>query len=201
MRLVHVCACLMGGILVPPAVKADVTVIVDFKGISSRIAVNEMEREASKIISASGVQLAWRTRGQAVNATFDDLVVMSFKGACTYVPAPPLYDELGPYASTRTTSGEVQPFGEVDCGRVVSSVRSAMFGGDFDRAEILVGRALGRVVAHELVHMLTKSDVHAHQGVQKASLSGKQLIAASLPLSAIDLDRLRVERKVHQGMR
>jgi hypothetical protein len=59
---------------------------------------------------------------------------------------------------------------------------------------MLVGRALGRVVAHELVHMLTKSGQHAHEGVQKAALSGRQLISASLPLSAMDIDRLIAER-------
>jgi hypothetical protein len=70
-----------------------------------------------------------------------------------------------------------------------------MFGGDYARADLLVGRALGRVVAHELVHMLTKSGQHAREGVQKAALSGRQLIAASLPLSAVDIDRLIQERR------
>ena len=69
-----------------------------------------------------------------------------------------------------------------------------MFGGDYAKGDVLVGRALGRVVAHELVHMLTKSETHAKEGVEKAALSGRQLIAASLPLSEFDLDRLRLER-------
>ena len=116
------------------------------------------------------------------------------KGSCTFDPAPPVYDELGPYAVTRTANGEVQPFGEVDCDRVVNSVRTAMFGSDFTRADRLIGRALGRVVAHELVHTLTKSGQHSHDAVQKTALSGKQQIAASLPLSAFDVDRLRLER-------
>jgi hypothetical protein len=151
-----------------------------------------MQREATRIIETSGLQIDWQRREQIAHAVFNDLVVMTFKGSCTFDPAPPLYDELGPYAITRTANGEVQPFGEVDCDRVVSSVRNAMFGSDYGRAEMLVGRALGRVVAHELVHMLTKSGKHSHDGVQKAALSGKQLIAASLPLSAMDVDRLRL---------
>ena len=59
-----------------------------------------------------------------------------------------------------------------------------------------MGRALGRVVAHELVHMLTRSDDHAREGVQKAALSGRQLIAASLPLDAFDAGRLKLARKL-----
>jgi hypothetical protein len=154
-----------------------------------------MRREASQIILASGLHLNWRMRSEPFNDSFDDLVVMTFKGSCTFDPAPPIYDELGPLAITHTTNGEVQPFGEVNCDRVVNSVRSAMFGGDYARADLLVGRALGRVVAHELVHMLTKSGQHAHEGVQKAALSGRQLIATSLPLSAMDIDRLIEERR------
>jgi len=201
MRPVYVCACLLAGMVLPAPAASDVTVVLDFKGMSSPVAVREMEREASQIIRASGIELAWRTPSQAVSASFGDLVVMTFKGACSYVPAPPLYDELGPYASTRTSNGEIQPFGEVDCDRVVSSVHSAMFGGDYAKADLLVGRALGRVVAHELVHMLTKSEVHAREGTQKAALSGRQLIAASLPLSAIDVDRLRLERNSARAIR
>jgi hypothetical protein len=66
-----------------------------------------------------------------------------------------------------------------------------MWGGDFARKDELLGRALGRVLAHELVHMLTKSGEHSREGVQRPALSGKQLIADSLPLSAFDIDRLR----------
>jgi hypothetical protein len=130
-----------------------------------------------------------------MNATFNDLVVMTFNGSCSFDPAPPIYDEMGPLAITRTANGEVQPFGEVNCDRVVNSVRSAMLGQDYPRADMLIGRALGRVVAHELVHMLTKSGHHAREGVEKAALSGRQLIAASLPLSAMDVDRLIQERR------
>jgi hypothetical protein len=92
------------------------------------------------------------------------------------------------------TDGEVLPFGEVDCDRVGSAVRSAMSAGDFARADELVGRAMGRVLAHELVHMMTKSVDHAREGVQRSALSGRQLIAPVLPLSAFDIERLQQER-------
>jgi hypothetical protein len=138
--------------------------------------------------------LDWRSRSEAADATFRDLVVMTFKGSCVFNPMPILYDELGPYAITRTTGGEVQPFGEVDCDHVVSSLHSAMSGADYVKADLLLGRALGRVVAHELVHMLTKSKQHGREGVEKAALSARQLISESLPLSAFDIDRLQQER-------
>jgi hypothetical protein len=169
------------------------TVILDFTGPHSPTSLKEMERESGLILKSTGVKLEWRILGQDPFASYSDLVVMTFKGVCAYEPAAPRYDELGPLAITRTTNGEVQPFGEVDCNRVVNTAASAMSGTDYNRADLLIGRALGRVVAHELVHMLTKSSTHGTEGVEKPALSGKQLIAASLPLSAFDIDRLKQE--------
>lgn len=175
----------------------DVTVVLDFKGAHSSQAVQEMERESTLIMKTSGLRIGWTLRGETMGQSYNDLVVLTFRGSCAFDPAPPIYDELGPYASTHISNGEVQPFGVVDCDRVVNSVRGVMSGGDYARAEMLVGRALGRVVSHELVHMLTRSREHGHEGVQKPALTGRQLIAATLPLSALDVDRLRQERRTH----
>jgi len=170
---------------------SDLTVILDFKGPHSQTSIREMEREAGLVLKSSGVRLSWRILGEDPSAAYRDLVVMTFRGSCQYDPAPPRYDESGPLALTRITDGEILPFGEVDCVRVASTVRYAMSRGDFSRADQLVGRALGRVVAHELVHMLTKSVQHGTDGVEKASLSGKQLIEESLPLDPFDIGRLK----------
>jgi len=199
MRHVKICACLLLAAALPlaaitPANDADVTVIVNFKGSYSPAAIREMQREAGEIIKTSGIQLAWRLRSEAADSTFNDLVVMTFKGTCIFNPMPVVVDELGPYALTRTAGGEVQPFGEVDCDHVVASLHNAMTSSDFAKADLLLGRALGRVVAHELVHMLTKSRQHGKEGVEKAALSGRQLISESLSLSALDVDRLQQER-------
>ena len=87
--------------------------------------------------------------------------------------------------------GEVLPFGEVDCTRVVSSVRHAIISERFAWPDYLLGRALGRVLAHELVHMLTRSVYHGSHGVTQVSLSGRQLIGAPLRLEKDDILRLQ----------
>jgi hypothetical protein len=176
---------------VPVTLLATVTVVMDFKGPNSLNTTKEMQREAESILGASGVQLAWRSRAEAATEDYPDLVVMTFRGNCKSEPGLPRYDESGPYAVTWTTDGQVLPFGEVDCQKVIRSARSAMWGGDLARAESLYGRALGRVVAHELVHMLTKTGTHAKDGVQREALSPRDLTGASLTLSRTDLDRLK----------
>jgi hypothetical protein len=171
-------------------VPSGLTVILDFKGVHSEPSILEMERESGSILQTTGLKLDWRLRDQTAGQAYPDLVVMTFNGVCKFDPAPRNYDALGPLASTKTTDHKIQPFGQVDCDHVVSTARSAMASMDYAHADMLVGRALGRVVVHELVHMLTHSAEHGRDGVFEAALSGKQLIAPTLPLAAMDVDRL-----------
>jgi len=188
---------LLAGLAVPLGAGVDrvspcvLTVILDFKGPHSQTSLNEMKRESGLILNSSGVLLDWRMLGDDPSESYNDLVVIKFTGACEYGLEPPKHGELGPLAVTRMVDGEVLPFGEVDCERVVDSARSAMSASDYAQGNLLVGLAMGRVVAHELVHMLTKSAHHGAQGVEKSALTGKQLIRGSLPLSALDIVRLK----------
>ena len=120
----------------------NLTIVFDFNGPHSVQSVEAMKRETQGILKGAGVHLDWKSRDEAVNSTFADLVVVRFKGACQ-LPPPPLYDELGeigPLASTFETDGQVQPFSEVSCDRVGAFVRSGLHGTDFQRGDLLIGR-------------------------------------------------------------
>jgi hypothetical protein len=196
-------ACLIGAIALPLVARVDkkplsvLTIILDFKGAHSGASVSEMERESGLIMKSSGLQLDWRLAGDQ-SLHYNNLVVMTFRGTCGFGPPSRRYYEPGPYASTKITDGEVQPFGDVDCDRVAATAGDAM-AEDTDnfRGDQLVGRALGRVVAHELVHMLTRSNRHGTEGVAKAALSGRELIEDSLLLSLPDIERVRKELREH----
>lgn len=195
MRPVLICALLTIGVVFLMTATAThlpsgLTVILDFRGARSDPSIREMERESGSILKATGLKLDWRLKSQTSGESYPDLVVMTFNGSCKFGPAPRNYDEQGPLASTKTTNHVIQSFGQVDCDHVIETARSAMASVDFAHADLLVGRALGRVVTHEIVHMLTHSAEHGREGVFGAALSGKQLIAPTLSLSAMDVDRL-----------
>lgn len=168
---------------------ADVTVVIDFDGPHSERSVEQMKRETADILKTAGLHLDWRSRADA--GSYENLVVVHFKGKCVLEPVPMLYDERGPFAFTYNSDGAVLPYSEVDCDHVTASVQSAMGVDDHARPDYVMGRALGRVVAHELVHILTKSAVHSHDGVEQTALSGHDLIGPPLRLTREDLERLR----------
>jgi len=171
------------------------TVVLNVTGAFSPQAAIEMQHEAGGILREAGLNLDWLPLSEAAKTAVQDLVVVKFNGAC--VLDPESLDEgqadihSDPLAFTYSTDGVVQPFSEVACDRVAAAVRSALCSCDFPRADMLLGRALGRVVAHELVHILTRSQEHGRDGVAKAALSGKELISRALSLSPFDLNRLR----------
>jgi hypothetical protein len=188
MRLVWICA--FAWLAVPSAFGEGITIVLDFQGPRSEQSVAEMKREFAGIMKDTAVRFDFRSRSQASQELFSDLVLVRFKGKCVLDPVGYLYDERGPMAFTYSTDGAVQPFSEVACDKVTSAVRSAMSGGDFANADLLLGRALGRVLAHEVVHMLSKSGAHGHTGVARTALSGSQLIAPELRLEPEDVERL-----------
>jgi hypothetical protein len=170
----------------------DLTVVLDFDGPHSDRSVEQMKRETEDIFKTAGLHLQWRTPANAVRGSYENLVVVHFKGKCILEPVPMLYDERGPFAFTYNSDGAVLPFSEVECEHVTASVQSAMSSvDDHARPDYLMGRALGRVVAHEIVHILTKSGAHSEEGVAQTALSGRDLIGPPLRLTREDLEKLR----------
>jgi hypothetical protein len=173
----------------PPAL----TVVLDFKQAQSSRVIEEMKRSTEEILAGSGVHLDWRLRAEVGSESFPELVLVTFKGKClvdsrtdeTFIP--------GPLASTHVTEGQVQPFADVFCDNVASLTRAAIAAGAFGNADPLMGRALAKVLAHELMHMITKSEAHGTSGIGKAALTGRQLVDHDTALEADDLDRIREE--------
>jgi hypothetical protein len=197
MRLVWICA--FACLFVLPGFGEGITIVLDFQGPRSEQSIAEMKREFTGIMKDTALRFDFRSRKEVLEEAPSDLLLVRFTGKCVLEPVGYLYDERGPMAFTYSTDGVVQPFSAVACDKVTAIVRSAMAGGDFANADLLLGRALGRVLAHEVVHILSKSAVHGHAGVAKTALSGSQLIAPELRLGAADLERIHAHSGAISG--
>ena len=194
MRLV--CATLLAIFCAPaPAASASaVTLVLQFDHAYSTRSLDVMEHEVASIVSESGIKVDWRMLSDLQSTdSFESLVVVRFKGACNMEPAPPppLGDERGYYAFTYISDGAVLPFSEVECDKINKSIRPAMSRQQWQERDTILGRALGRVLAHELFHMLARTQHHAGEGVTKSALSAAQLISDKLGMAPQDLEALK----------
>jgi ABC-type Fe3+/spermidine/putrescine transport system ATPase subunit len=167
----------------PIGTSPEVAVVLQVDETFSPQAWQAMEAESKRIAKQAGIRVRFVERSQAAAEQFTDLVVFRMKGKCEMDTTPALLDERGPFAWAFTADGNVLPFGEVKCDRVRESIKTALHPSDYRKADQLFGRALGRVVAHELYHMLANTKKHGKSGVAKDALSAQQLISEKLDFS------------------
>lgn len=182
------CAALPASAERPPA---PTTVFFKFEGLSSGAVFDSMKREMTALFNGTGHRFDWRRLEEASEiGPVPNLVVMRLRGDCRLThPFPPL-DEQGVFAWTDVSDGVVLPFSTVDCDRVRNAVSAAVWGAERKRGEELLGRALGRILAHELFHIFTRSVAHSAKGIARRALTGAELIADDTLFHPGDLHRL-----------
>ena len=174
-----------------PGLSAPLTVVLDTEQPLPAQTMAAMRHEMDRLVGGSRVRIEWKMRGDVkTGESHSDLVLVKFHGDCRMESGPVLFDERGPMAFTYSSDGDILPFSEVSCERVRGAARSAMTAGDAMRGDLLMGRALARVVAHEMYHMVSRDEKHSAQGVLRKGLSGAQLIAEQFRFTEEDLRRL-----------
>ncbi len=170
-----------------------VTVLVQFEDGYSQAVYESLRQELTTILTNAGLGLSLRDfkEGTALDEA-GGLVVIKFQGVCKIDSLPSMSQEdRSPLAKTHSSHGELLPFAVVACDRVRDAVRRVLRGGMHKQADALYGRALARVLAHELYHILGKTSKHSTGGVARASLSGSDLIVDKLSFHPEDIHLMR----------
>ena len=168
----------------PPASKniPSVGVFLDFDSVPGAVPMDVMKNEVNKILRPSGVALDWRlTSENHGDEVFNGLVVLKFKGKCKVegwsdVRTGLLPGEERTLGATKVVDGRVLPFTEVRCDEVKRALAYLRPEVNPRERQKAFGIALGRVVAHEIYHILARTTGHAVHGLAKASESLEDLV-------------------------
>ena len=174
-----------------------VAIFTSFDGPHSPQAIAAMQQEVETIIRPSGINLSWRALdAPRLDEAYSDLVVVKFHGKCNMDAIQLLFSELGPESeggvlgSTKVSDGQVLPFSDLECDRIRRSIAPLTIGNPPEAREALLGRAMGRVLAHELFHIFANTGKHSHEGVAKTSHSRRELVADRFEFLPKDSKRL-----------
>jgi hypothetical protein len=66
--------------------------------------------------------------------------------------------------------------------------------------DALYGRALARVLAHELFHVLAQTPHHAESGVAQSAVTGRSLLGFRFEFDSASRAALRIGRKAANGI-
>jgi hypothetical protein len=165
-----------------------VTAVVMPEGRYSRVAIREMGREAAHILRKSGVSVHWRL-GEPTQAVNGLLVVVKLVGRCD-MDGSPAFLMPGPLGWSHEVNGVVLPFSDLACDNIRGAVQSPLVGNPL-RGNILLGRAMGRVLAHELYHIVADTAEHGEDGVAQPALSARELTSGQLELRPSDVEAIQ----------
>jgi mono/diheme cytochrome c family protein len=120
----------------------------------------------------------------AGNEVSSALAVVTFQGNCAVVtlPAQPQWERrLG---WSHVSDGTVLPFAGIDCDSILGFIHKQLIAmPSHDRDQVL-GRAIGRVLAHEFDHIFAESPNHRARDIDQPEYSIGELIAPSLDSAA-----------------
>ncbi len=134
-----------------------------------------MERELATVLKPLGIAPVWFSLEQASKTLYlPPSLIVSFHGFCDPVLRPEYVGSPIALAQSSVSDGVIQPFVAIDCdgvGRILMSDTDA-------NPNVTAGRALARVLAHEVYHVLAQSKLHTGAGITKKVQTAADLTRA-----------------------
>ena len=151
-----------------------------------------MQSELQQLLRPAEIEITFRDHPQ-VGESFDWAVVGTIRSGCSLPKAAKAAKAQSAIhlADTFVSSDGILPFFEVNCGEVVRLLGKEPESGP-------LGRALAHVIAHELYHIIAKTDVHSNAGIAKSAFSIKDLVTPEL---AFDMTSLALMRAALPALR
>jgi hypothetical protein len=143
-------------------------------------ALHAMQAEVEALFVPAAIRVHWQSPGKS--EVVSRLAVIRFSGNCdanAAIPASLRFaardaDALG---QTQVVDGHVLPIAEIRCDAVRQFIANDLKATPAAARNEVLGRALGRVVAHELYHVLLRTRHHGREGLARPAQSSAELVA------------------------
>ncbi len=152
-----------------------------------------MKRELEIQLKAGDYQIEWRSLGGSNGSEDGFIAIIELRGTC-HAPKPGAtlnrVSTGASLASTAVQDGQVLPFSWIYCQTLSEMLAPALASTKSGQRDFLYGRAMGRVLAHELYHVLSNEREHENGGVAKSSFSASDVLKDDFTLGESALLRM-----------
>jgi hypothetical protein len=163
------------------AQETPVAVFVGMDHAASARVLNSLEREVEDAVGPSGIRVSWRAMDASqFSQVYERIAMVRLRGECRVGAPLPRQSAKAhePLGQTHVSDGKVLPIADIRCDSVRRVIYKELQAADSDQRDELLGRALGRVAAHELYHMLLRTMEHGREGLARPAQSSSDLLAA-----------------------
>ena len=158
-----------------------------------------LHSEVESIFKIETVRIVWRDHREVDgHEAFDHLVVARFTGHCEMLIEGESDRRRTTLGFTHVSDGKVIPFLQIDCDRLAALLGPTHVTEPIARRQLLFGRALGRVLCHEIYHVIAETQAHNTRGLAKPGLTPQELMSDWMGFEKSDLDRM--QEKIEESM-
>ena len=155
-----------------------------------------IQEELDNIMVPASIDFEWRSLANTLgNEVSVELAVIHFKGTCALKDLEPAEVYPGPLGWTHMSDGEILPFSDINCDGIRMFIQRDLLRMPETVREMAYGRAIARVLAHELYHIFAKTTKHAAWGVSKPAYTVQELLSSKFQFEKKVCDLL----KAHQA--
>jgi hypothetical protein len=177
-----------------PVSSPDRRVIVYLQTAASGNTVIYMQRELEALMQTAGYRVDWKIPGVSTGEVESTIAVVELRGSCKVPEAnahvKPVQNGAS-LASTAVDGDHVLPFSWINCDTLTQMLAPSLARAKSNQRDFLYGRAMGRLLAHELYHMLANQREHVESGVGKPSFSARDVLGESFAFEESALARIR----------
>jgi hypothetical protein len=156
--------------------------------------IEAMQREVSALMQPVGVRVRWVAPGERAEAAAGSLAVVELMGQCsasmpdTHSGSSAPLQRLG---YTAVSNGRVLPFSWLDCSALQQFLSPALDRQSKGKRDFFYGRALGRILAHEVYHVLARTVEHTREGIAEPKVSVVDLMSERFEFQEAGIAKLR----------
>jgi len=175
---------------------APVRLYIHFQQQPPDAVLESIQEELATIMVPAGIDFEWRSLSATMgNEVSVELAVIHFKGACDATDLMPTDAYPGPLGWTHISDGQILPFSDINCDGIRLFTQRELLRVPEGLREVAYGRAVARVLAHELYHIFAKTRKHASWGVGKPAYSAQELLANKFLFEKKECDLLRAHQQ------
>jgi hypothetical protein len=147
-----------------------------------------MRSELKRLLDPAGIDVVWKDFADRKGGEdFDFVAVGSIEGLCTAGESD-LSNGTGLrarmiLADAAVAADRILPYFNVDCQHLIRTLGNG-------NNPATIGRALARLIGHELYHILARTCQHPNAGLAKAAFSLDDLTAPGMNFDVISLGRI-----------
>src|SRR5436190_12849166 len=151
----------------------------------------------------ASIHVEWRDLAVDRSAVENDYsAVIRLRGSCRPSELNTSFEHAAKggftLASSAVADGVILPFGDIDCAALNSFLGPLLWKDPDQAREFVYARAIARLMAHELYHVIEQTHAHARGGIAEPAFTVAELLSDRFEFTEGTLSELHAPPDPHQ---